>query len=397
MISLNPLKLNRCDCFIILWVIYYLQGTLYAEGGIIGISLLGINLLISAICALKVFQMRDTPIYFRGLGLLLVLFTIYGFALIVSHPGIIHYPSGREVPSFNYIKNIYLSMLPTYAFYYFSRKGYLTAGRLRAWFLIFFISCIYSYIHYRTHMIEFKAKAGAYVEEITNNAGYLFLSLIPIIVFFRKRPLLQYISLAAILLFVVLSMKRGAIIICAVTTAYFFWELIRQSHGRRKVALFMLTTLLCIATVYFVIYWISVSDYMERRIEDTLNGNSSGRDNLYEFFWTYFTKGADLLQYFFGRGANGTLEIYKNYAHNDWLEIAVNQGLVGVVIYAYYWLCFYKTWKQATNPDAKLIIALIGIIYFAKTLFSMSYGDMTYVSTSVFGYTLANYKYRQLN
>jgi hypothetical protein len=280
-------------------------------------------------------------------------------------------------------------MLPIYAFYYFSRKGYLTAERLRAWFIIFFISCVYSYIHYRTQTIELRSKTGASVEEITNNAGYLFLSLLPIIVLFRKRPLVQYISLAAILLFVVLGMKRGAIMICVVITAYFFSQMIRQSHGRRKFFLIMLTALLCIVTVYFVSYWISVSDYMEKRIEDTLNGNSSGRDNLYEFFWTYFTKEADSIHYFFGRGANGTLEIYKNYAHNDWLEIAVNQGLVGVIIYAYYWLCFYKTWKRATNPDAKLIIALVGIIYFAKTLFSMSYSDMTYVCTSVFGYALA--------
>ena len=29
-------------------------------------------------------------------------------------------------------------------------------------------------------------------------------------------------------------------------------------------------------------------------------------------------------------------------------------------------------------------------IFFAKTIFSMSYGDMTYVNTSVLGYALAN-------
>ena len=54
-----------------------------------------------------------------------------------------------------------------------------------------------------------------------------------------------------------------------------------------------------------------------------------------------------------------------------------------------YWCGFYKTWKGTTNAEAKTILALTIIIYFAKTLFSMSYGDMTYVSTSVLGYALA--------
>ena len=50
----------------------------------------------------------------------------------------------------------------------------------------------------------------------------------------------------------------------------------------------------------------------------------------------------------------------------------------------------FITWKNATNIDAKAIIAMAIIVYFAKTLFSMSYGDMTYVFTSVLGYALAN-------
>ena len=78
-----------------------------------------------------------------------------------------------------------------------------------------------------------------------------------------------------------------------------------------------------------------------------------------------------------------------NYAHNDWLEIAVNQGLLGLIIYAFYWLVFYKTWKNAINSDAKTIFVLTILMLFAKSIFSMSYGAMTYVSASILGYALA--------
>ena len=240
--------------------------------------------------------------------------------------------------------------------------------------------------------MEWILARGSSADEITNNAGYLFLSLIPIWVLFRKKPLLQYAGLAFCMAFILMGMKRGAILIGGVVVLYLIWQIIRNARGKQRFIVILLTAVLAIAGVYFVIDMMSSSDYFIQRIEDTKAGNSSARDDLYSFFWTYFTERAELLHYLFGRGANGTLEVYYGYAHNDWLEIAINQGLLGIIIYLIYWINFYKTWRQSTNIDAKTILALVGIIYFAKTLFSMSYEDMTYVCTSVFGYALANYK-----
>lgn len=393
MISLNPAKLNRCDWFIIVWVLYYLQGVLYPTGGAISTGLLGINLLVSFYCALKIWQMPNHPPYIKGLNLLVMMFSIYGFYLILMNPSTIHYSmSGMSMASYNYIKSIYLSILPIYAFYYFSLKGYLTAERLRWWAVVFCISCVVSYYIYMQQAMEMLLARGSSAEETTNNAGYLFLSLIPVWVLFRKKPLLQYAGLAFCMAFILMGMKRGAIAIGGVVVLYLIWQIIKNARGNQRFIVILLSAVLAVAGVYFVIDMMTNSDYFLQRIEDTKEGDSSNRDILYSFFWTYFTEKADAIQYLFGRGANGTLEIYYNYAHNDWLEIAVNQGLLGIVVYAVYWKQFYSTWRQSTNIEAKTILALVGIIYFAKTIFSMSYGDMTYVCTSVLGYALATYK-----
>lgn len=393
MISLNPAKLNRCDWFIIVWVLYYLQGVLYPTGGAISTGLLGINLLVSIYCAIKIWQMPNHPPYIKGLNLLVLMFSIYGFALILLNPSTIYYGlSGISTASYNYIKSIYLSILPIYAFYYFSLKGYLTAERLRWWAVVFSISCVLSYYLYMQQAMEELLERGSSAEEITNNAGYLFLSLIPVWVLFRKKPLLQYAGLAFCMAFILMGMKRGAILIGGVVVLYLIWQIIKNARGKQRVIVILLTAVLAVAGVYFVIDMMTSSDYFLQRLEATKEGKSSGRDSLYSFFWTYFTEKTDAIQYFFGRGANGTLEIYENYAHNDWLEIAVNQGLLGIIVYVVYWLQFYSTWRQSTNIEAKTILALVGIIYFAKTIFSMSYGDMTYVCTSVLGYALATYK-----
>lgn len=393
MISLNPAKLNRCDWFIIAWVLYYLQGVLYPTGGAISTGLLGINLLVSIYCAIQVWQMPNHPPYIKGLNILVLMFSIYGFALILLNPSTIYYSiSGLSMASYNYIKSIYLSILPIYAFYYFTLKGYLTADRLRWWAVVFCISCVLSYYNYMQQAMERLMEIGSSAEEITNNAGYLFLSLIPIWVLFRNKPFLQYAGLAFCMAFILMGMKRGAILIGGVVVLYLIWQIIRNTKGKQRVIVILLTAVLAVAGVYFVIDVMTSSDYFIQRLEATKEGDSSGRDSLFSFFWTYFTEKAGFLHYLFGRGANGTLEIYDNYAHNDWLEIAVNQGLLGITVYAVYWKQFYSTWRQSTNIDAKTIIAIIGIIYFAKTLFSMSYGDMTYVCTSVLGYALATYK-----
>ena len=398
MISLNPARLNRCDWFIIVWVLYYLQGVLYSSGGAISTGLLGINLLVSINCAIKIWKMPNNPPYIKGLNLLVLMFSIYGFALIMMSPSTIYYRmSGKSMASYNYIKAIYLSILPIYAFYYFSLKGYLTAERLRWWAVVFCISSVVSYFIYMQQAMEMLLESGSSAEETTNNAGYLFLSLIPIWVVYRKKPLLQYAGLAFCMAFLLMGMKRGAIAIGGVVFIYLIWQIIRNARGKQRVIVILLTATLAIVGVYFVIDMMTSSDYFMQRLEDTKEGNSSGRDSLYSFFWTYFTEKADAIQYLFGRGANGTLEIYYNYAHNDWLEIAVNQGLLGIAVYAVYWKKFYSTWRQSTNTEAKTILALVGIIYFAQTLFSMSYGCMTYVSTSVLGYALATYKKQNYN
>lgn len=390
MVLLNPAKFNRCDWFILVWVVYYLQGILYPAAGPISLALLGLNLMVSVRCAIKVLQWGDNPRYFKGLNMLILMFTIYGFAHIMLNPSMVYYAgAGVSIQSYNYIKSIYLSLLPIYPFYYFTKKGYLTADRLRLWGVILLISVTFSYFRMQQAILQALREKGSSFEESTNNMGYLFLSCIPLLVLYRKKPLIQFAALAFVMAFVVMGMKRGAIVVGAVVSVYFMWQAIKNARGKTKMAFILLSLLICVGAVYFFIYMMNNSDYMMRRIEETMEGRSSGRDDLYSFFWTYFTDKADVLHYLMGRGANGTLEIYKNYAHNDWLEIAVNQGLLGLAVYAIYWINFYRTWKSSSNVEAKTILAVLMLIYFAKTLFSMSYVDMSYVSTSVLGYALA--------
>ena len=393
MASFSIKKINRCDFFLLAWALYYLQGIAYPEGGIISLSLLGVNLLVSASCAVKVIQWKNKPVFFKGFNVLMLMFTIYGLTLVLIGPSTLYYPiSGMSMKSYSYIKSIYLSLLPIYPFYYYSRLGYLTAERLRIWGVVFLASVTLSYFRMQRDALTALLEKGANADETTNNMSYLFLSCLPLLVLYRRKPLIQFTALAFVLAFIVMGMKRGAIAIGLVSSIYFMSQAIRNSNGKTRFSFLILSVGICIGAVFFFIHEMSTSDYMMKRLEDTIEGNTSGRDSLYSFFWTYFTKNDNFLHYLIGRGANGTLEIYDNYAHNDWLEIAVNQGLLGIFVYAFYWFGFYKTWRNASNIEAKSILTLMALIFFAQTMFSMSYSDMSYVSTSILGYALSAIK-----
>ena len=104
---------NQTNFYILLWCLYYLQGTLYASGGMISQAILGLLLIISIYNAYYLNRYYRLPIYFNGLNSLIILLTIYGLYLIVC--GDIIYINYRIVPNYFYLKNLLISLLPIYS------------------------------------------------------------------------------------------------------------------------------------------------------------------------------------------------------------------------------------------------------------------------------------------
>lgn len=71
----------------------------------------------------------------------------------------------------------------------------------------------------------------------------------------------------------------------------------------------------------------------------------------------------------------------------------VDMGLIGFVSYVVYWGQFVKlTINKSLTTNARFGLALLAIIYFLKTLVSMSLSDMTFLSSMAFGLFLADSK-----
>lgn len=326
------------------------------------------------------------PSYFRGLNLMLLLFTVYGIVSIISGRIIVK-ADYSKVSNFYYLKDIYISLLPIYSAYLYTIQGRLTQSGLRKWIVIWLLVASAQFYSYERAAIE---NSLYDIEEITNNVGYIFLAIIPALVVYDKKPLIQFSCLLYCLAFIILAMKRGAILMSVVLFVFFLFRIYKiSSRKTKKYVIFFSIISLC-GVIFLIMNMIETSEYFVRRIEQTVEGDSSMRDVLYRTLWNHFMSERNFKEVIFGHGANATILVAGNYAHNDWLEILINNGIFGVFVYTYYWLGFIKTMLFSRRDLVMYTgITMILMVSFMKSFISMSYSSLDIYMTISLGFFMA--------
>lgn len=359
--------------YVLLWALYFTQGTIIPRGGIISLVVLVLFLLISGYYLYIANAKYRLNSYFKALNVFLLMFTVYG----------VYSLSVRDTNGMNYLKAIYLSLMPTYSFYVLKLKGKIDESWIRTVFFIMAGVVIVQYMAARLALIETYGDTDR-----TVNVGYEILALLPLVWFFKKRPVVQYILWAVILALTLTTIKRGAIIIGALCTVYFIYNSLRNSTRKTRWYVWILVLLFFVIGVRYVSSFYANSEYAQTRMELTMDGYSSNRDVLYAKAWNVFIN-SNMMGLLFGHGTLSTIKLIGREAHNDWLELLVNQGLLGFIVYLFYWIAFYKVYNRNGDTESKQIIGTLLIIYFMSTLFSMSYTSMTLPSNLAMGYCLA--------
>lgn len=377
---------NPCNLYFTLWSAYLLQGTLYESSSLLSQGILVMILLMSLKSFWRILLSIKKPYVIKGFSILMVMYIVYGLLLILFDgrytQGISFHPATTT-----YLKGYLISILPVFVCYDYAEKGYLNRRMLAWWVSAFVIVSIAGYFReQRERLIDMFEGA-----ETTNNSGYTFLSLIPVMLIFVDKPLLRYFGVALCSIFVLMSMKRGAILILVLVLVVFILNEMKQSKGHAKFITIALLLIFSFFLIHFVQDVLLNSIYFNQRIEETVEGNTSGRNELYSKFIDAFFNDAGAFQILFGRGADGTLKVASNYAHSDWLEILTNQGLLGFFVFCYFWISYIRTINDKQYcDDSRFVLFLVFIILSIKTFFSMSIGGMTIYVCSILGYALAD-------
>jgi len=379
---------NPCNRYIALWCVYLLQGTLYAEGTLVSQSILLVILLVSLFHVLNILREKKPPQIFKFLLVLIALYTIHGFFLLLKG-GATNGTPNRTI-AINFLQSFYISILPIFSFYFYARKGYLSVETIRPWVIVFVPIAIALFYKMQKEAMEQAIGTTIYVDDVTNNAGYIIVALIPCAFVFKKQWI-QYVLLVFCIVFTIFSMKRGAILTSGVAILLYIHMRIRQARFSTKFGLLAVTVVIGVLVFHFLQETIFQNSYFQYRLQTTTEGFSSGRDELLSNCLHYYFNNENIIQQVFGLGANGTLSIVGNGAHNDWVELLVNQGLIGFVIFLLFWLSFYKTSRDRSLCQlSREALTLVFTICFLRSFYSQSINDISIFLSSIMGLAMCD-------
>ena len=307
---------------------------------------------------------QKEPAVIKALAIFYLTLAIYGIIILVQ--GKYLQVGVREIITIvpaNYIFKTSWSLLPIFAFYHFAKKGMLTKQFMMRWLYVFVAIATISYF---SEMRESMMRRDG--EESTNNAGYLIVSLIPMFVFLKDRSWKQYLLIGGALLLAFLSVKRGSILVGVVAVVVYFWYLFKNSKRKTQLKV-VIALIIAVYGIFYTFDRLSTSSaYFQERVEETMEGDTSGRDEIQGFLLAYYINQYSPTEKLIGRGANATVEIFGMFAHNDWVELGINQGLLGMLLYLFFWIAFViLLLKRNVPPEVKTSLAMLFAIYFLKS------------------------------
>lgn len=396
-VYLTKSQMNFANLYVLL-LTYNTYMHLVNQDGVFTTQIISVfNIIVSFYCLIKLQKSRSKNSVIEGLKKIFLLFTFYGlFLILTSNVQITSIAGYVKVKSYWYLMEIYGAILPIFTIYYFTIKGYLRKEMLVIWLCVFVLLIPKAFID--SSSLIGNDVTNFFSANRTSNVGYSFVAILPALSLFNKNILFQFMILGYCLLFSLICMKRGPILICLLCLFVFILIKLKYVSYSRKLIIIICLILLMYFSIVFFVDFAGSNSYFLSRIEDTLAGESSGRDTLYSKFINYFLYEANPLQQLLGLGAYGTLNVGDNFAHNDWLELLIGQGLLGVSLYANYWLKFYKIIKKnIADQEVFLALTTFFIIYLLKTFFSMSYNDISIFSSLFFAYYLAQSDLRRIN
>lgn len=376
--------------YIIFWSLYFLQGALFGEGSMASQSILIILLSWSFIIFFKCNSAYHFPSSMKAIEWLLMSYIIYGIIPIINGTELRISFSGQIISSYAYIKVALVSIIPIFVFFYYTKKNVISTETLCILSYLFFIVIVITFYANETKLLRLAIERNSTVTEFTNNVSYSFIFLIPYLYLFKKKAR-ALILLLGISVFLLMSMKRGAIILGVVVIFGFLYRILADAPVKKKVGVLMATIVFFVLMSNYIADMYENSPYFQSRIEKTLEGNTSERDVILSSLMNYYLNETNIWQFLLGSGASATSEHAINVAHNDWVELLVDEGLVGFILLLAFFIYFFKDVQKMRRYSHQYyyMFLTIFIIVFLRTFFSMSICDMQPYLTLPFGFLLA--------
>ncbi len=376
-----PLTRYIPDFILSLYALYYTQGLLYSQGSFLSKICIILILLISGFYLIKTLLLKSRKSVFYYAWTALIVINLIGYFVKFDF---------SEGPVRDMFKSTLVCLLPFFPFYYFSRRNLLKSDHLIRFLIIMIPIFIFQYFRNESQV---KLEMNSDSSSIVNNLGYSFTGLMPFVFLINKKKIVSGLLMAVLLIFIIQSSKRGAIIAGSIVLLMYFYYQLMIIGKYERISGYIIVPLIIVGLAIFV-YRESVSnELLMNRMSSMIEGNTSGRDVIYRTLLNHWFNKDNILNLLFGFGFAASLDITGgSYAHNDWLELLSNFGIIGVLVYTILFvsalsLFFNKLWSK----EKRILILTIVIIWLFVSMVSMWYTSVEgFMQASLLGYILGN-------
>ncbi|MRT17798.1 hypothetical protein F3C99_12645 [Vitellibacter sp. q18] len=280
------------------------------------------------------------------------------------------------------IENL-LSVLPTilfvltsfYLFFYMSYNEKISRKQLLVFcylLLIVFLIKFFEVYFFKSEVLQ------GNVYKMSNNYGYYFIMLMPIIFLVTTNKIKQFLFATFFLLLVLFSFKRGAIVSMVICYLYILLTLFKSFKSKKnRYLIFLIVSIIFSGVTIYIFRNLEIFTYRFQ-----LEGGS-GRDIILSSIWSDYIN-RDFIELIIGKGFFSTLDITKSnlngvsqMAHNDFLEVLSDIGLIGLIIYCSVLVSFinYRNVVKEYCFQHYHAYILVLLIWFVKALVSGVFMD----------------------
>ena len=262
------------------------------------------------------------------------------------------------------IGNALVALFPLLVFSYLTGKGCFTDKFINILFVGLLVGSIVYYLDYQVHFMARVSRE----ENLTINASSVFLFLMPLLFYVKKRYI-SWIGIVICMFFIFSAVKRGNIVASVGPLLLFCYAQIKR---KKSVGSRLFIVLAVLAGLYLLYRFAISSAYFMNRFEDTLEGDSSGRDVIYGNAYQIWVN-SSFFQFLFGHGFDATIKLIGKHAHSDWLELLVDYGVLGASIYLALFVSLALQLKHCRTFEDKCVLLGVLYIWFVKSVVSMAY------------------------
>lgn len=195
------------------------------------------------------------------------------------------------------------------------------------------------------------------------NISYNVLVLIPFI-FQLKNKFLKYSALLVSCGFIVLSMKRGAILAMVLMLIAYFY--VQSKSGKIKITIPRIMVIVGLFVCAFFIVNEVTNNYLLSRFTWESLTEGSNRNILYSMAINDILD-RNFVEFLIGKGSGSSLATIGSGVHNEILEMLFSYGLIGLIIYL--WLIIrgiklvFRLLREKNNASAIYAMSVVYIVF----------------------------------